>query len=84
MDRGRSLLLNPRRWRAFRRPLGSGAVSVQLDVVLASGLPAATVARNLVATVSYQVERALGVPVGRVEVVVAGLRLGTDGLWSAR
>jgi len=80
---GRRLTSRLRGWRDRGALAGDGRLAVELDVVLANGLPAAAVARNLIATVSYQVERALGLPVERVDVVVDGLRAGADTSWSA-
>lgn len=80
---GRRLSTRVARWlrRAGAAP-GRGRVAVELDVVLAQGLPPSAVARNLIATVSYQIERALELPVERVDIVIDGLRVGPDAIRS--
>ncbi len=52
-----------------------GHVLVELSVVVEYGTPIFTVARNVMKTVKFQVERTLGMPVERVDVNVEGLRV---------
>lgn len=52
-----------------------GRVSIELSVVVEYGTPIFTVARNVMKTVKFQVERTLGMPVERVDVNVEGLRV---------
>jgi len=42
------------------------------------GTPIFTVAKNVMTTVKFQVERTLGMPVERVNVTVEGLRVSPD------
>ncbi len=52
-----------------------GRVSIELSVVVEYGTPIFTVAKNVMKTVKFQVERTLGMPVERVNVKVEGLRV---------
>lgn len=52
-----------------------GRVTVELSVVIEYGTPIFTVARNVIKTVKFQLERTLGMPVERVNVNVEGLRV---------
>jgi len=52
-----------------------GRVFVELSVVVEYGTPIFTVARNVMKTVQFQVERTVGMPVERVDVSVEGLRV---------
>ncbi|MGI8642828.1 MAG: Asp23/Gls24 family envelope stress response protein [Thermomicrobiales bacterium] len=52
-----------------------GRVIVELSVVVEYGTPIFTVARNVMKTVKFQVERTLGMPVERVDINVEGLRV---------
>jgi len=49
-------------------------LAVDLDLMVAYGLPVAEVARQVEASVRYALHRALGREVGRVTIHVAGLR----------
>ncbi len=74
---GRGLVARvPRPWR--RSSIGisitDGRISVSVPVIVAFGTPIATVARNVIQTVSFQLHATLGLPVERVDVRVAGLR----------
>jgi uncharacterized alkaline shock family protein YloU len=56
-----------------------GRVSIELSVVVEYGTPIFTVAKNVMKTVAFQVERSLGMPVERVNVNVEGLRISREG-----
>jgi len=56
-----------------------GRITVELSVVVEYGTPIFTVAKNVMQTVQFQVERTLGMPVERVNVTVQGLRVSGDG-----
>lgn len=62
-----------------RRGIGvsvlDGRITIELSVVVEYGTPIFTVARNVMKTVKFQVERTLGMPVDRVNVNVEGLRV---------
>lgn len=51
-----------------------GRVSIRIPVIIEYGTPVVTVARNVIQSVSFQVNQTLGIPVERVDVCVAGLR----------
>jgi len=55
--------------------LVSGRVTVRLSIVVEYGTPIATVARNVIETVTFQIQRTLGAHVDRVDVNVSGLRV---------
>lgn len=55
-----------------------GALEIELAVIVEYGTPIFTVARNLMQAVKFQVERSLGTPVERVDVVVQGLRVSPE------
>jgi uncharacterized alkaline shock family protein YloU len=57
-----------------------GRITVELSVVIEYGTPIFTVAKNVIQTVKFQVERTLGMPVERVNVTVQGLRVSGDPL----
>jgi uncharacterized alkaline shock family protein YloU len=52
-----------------------GRIIVELSVVVEYGTPIFTVARNVMKTVKFQVEKTLGMPVERVDINVEGLRV---------
>lgn len=52
-----------------------GRITVELYLVLEYGLRVSQVARNVMETVRFRLEEALGVPVAEVNVHVQGLRL---------
>jgi uncharacterized alkaline shock family protein YloU len=62
-----------------RRGIGvrvlDGHVSIELSVIMEYGTPILTVARNVMKTVKFQVERTLGMPVDRVDIKIQGLRV---------
>ena len=55
--------------------VADGRITVELSVVMEYGTPIFTVAKNVMKTVKFQVERTLGMPVERVNVTVQGLRV---------
>ena len=55
--------------------LRDGRIAVRLSVVVEFGTPIATVARNVIETVTFQLVRTLGMDVERVDVNVSGLRV---------
>ena len=63
------------RARGIAVHVADGRVSVELSVVMEYGTPIFTVARNVMKTVKFRVERTLGMPVERVNVNVEGLRV---------
>lgn len=54
--------------------VSEGRVSVSIPVIIEFGTPVAIVARNVIQSVSFQLQQTLGLPVERVDVCVAGLR----------
>jgi uncharacterized alkaline shock family protein YloU len=67
-----------RRRRGIAVDVVDGRIRVELSVVLAHGTPIIAIARNVSKIVTFQLERALGMPVERVDVTVHGLRVGAD------
>ena len=55
--------------------LVDGRIAVRLSIVVEYGTPIATVARNVIETVTFQIQRTLGMEVDRVDVNVSGLRV---------
>ena len=55
--------------------IGSDAIAIDLYVILEYGTRISEVARNVQENVRYAVERALGMPIGPVNVRVQGLRM---------
>jgi uncharacterized alkaline shock family protein YloU len=55
--------------------IGNDEIAIDLYVILEYGTRIAEVARNIQENVRYAVERALGMPVARVNVRVQGLRM---------
>lgn len=55
--------------------LNDGRIAVRLSIVVEYGTPIATVARNVIETVTFQIKRTLGMEVDRVDVNVSGLRV---------
>jgi len=55
-----------------------GRIAIELSVIVEYGTPIFAVARNLIKSVTFQVERAIGMPVDRVDVNVQGLRAGAE------
>ena len=68
----------PRPRRGIAVDVVDGRIRVELSVVLEYGTPIVAIARNVRKTVTYQLERALGMPVERVDVTVHRLRMGAD------
>jgi len=64
-----------RRGRGIAVAVADGRITVELSVVVEYGTPIFTVAKNVMKTVKFQVERTLGMPVERVNVTVEGLRV---------
>lgn len=69
-------LRKPRRGIAVK--VADGRITVELSVIMEYGTPIFTVAKNVMQTVKFQVERTLGIPVERVNVTVHGLRVSAD------
>ena len=61
--------------RGIAVAVADGRITVDLSVVMEYGTPIFTVARNVMKTVKFRVERTLGMPVERVNVNVEGLRV---------
>ena len=55
--------------------LVDGRIALRLSIVVEYGTPIATVARNVIETVTFQIQRTLGMEVDRVDVNVSGLRV---------
>ena len=64
--------------RGIAVAVANGRVTIDLSVVMEYGTPIFTVAKNVMTTVKFQVERTLGMPVERVNVTVQGLRVSPD------
>jgi uncharacterized alkaline shock family protein YloU len=66
----------PGPWR--RQPIAisvkDGRISIAIPIVVQYGTPIATVARNVIQTVGFQLRHSLGLDVERVDVRVSGLR----------
>jgi uncharacterized alkaline shock family protein YloU len=66
----------PGPWR--RQPIvisvNSGRISIAIPIIVQYGTPIATVARNVIQTVGFQLRHSLGLDVDRVDVRVSGLR----------
>ncbi len=75
-------LTNPN--RGIETEVADGRISVALSIVVEYGTPIFTVAQNVMKSVKFQVERTLGMPVERVDVNVAGLRVSDDAAADAR
>jgi uncharacterized alkaline shock family protein YloU len=62
-----------------RRGIGvkilDGHVSIELSVIMEYGTPILAIDRNATKTIKFQVERALGMPVDRVNINIRGLRV---------
>lgn len=71
-------LTNPN--RGIETAVANGRISVALSIVVEYGTPIFTVAQNVMKSVTFQVERTLGMPVERVDVNVAGLRASDDAI----
>jgi uncharacterized alkaline shock family protein YloU len=66
----------PRIWKKSTISIAviDGRVSITIPLIIEYGTPVATVARNVIQSVSFQVHQTLGLPVERVDICVAGLR----------
>jgi uncharacterized alkaline shock family protein YloU len=74
-DRGRASELEPLdRPTALPSTLGRPALTIELDLTVAYGVPVAEVARQVDSAVRYAVRRALEVEVDRLTIHVNGLR----------
>ena len=66
----------PGPWR--RQPIAisvnDGRIGVAIPIIVQYGTPIATVARNVIQTVSFQLSHSLGLNVERIDVRVSGLR----------
>ena len=83
--RGRLPVRIPRPWR--RESIGvsanEGRISVRIPIIVEYGTPIATVARNVIQTVTFQLNKTVGLDVERVDVQVSGLRHDRSGGKSA-
>ena len=68
-------LANPFHRDTIAISLNDGRIAVRLSIVVEYGTPIATVARNVIETVTFQIKRTLGMEVDRVDVNVSGLRV---------
>ena len=66
------------RHRGVEIDIGDTSVTIDLYVVIEYGTRIVTVARNIQSAVKYSVEKALGVPVAKVNVHVQDLRVSGD------
>jgi uncharacterized alkaline shock family protein YloU len=64
--------------RGVEIEIGDASVTIDLYVVIEYGTRIVTVARNIQSAVKYSVEKALGVPVAKVNVHVQDLRVSGD------
>ncbi len=69
-------LTKPRRGISVK--VADGQITVELSVIMEYGTPIFTVAKNVMQTVKFQVERTVGLPVERVNVNVHGLRVSAE------
>jgi uncharacterized alkaline shock family protein YloU len=69
-----SRLPRPGRRQPISISAEAGRISVSIPIVVEYGTPIATVARNVVQTVAFQLRQSLGLEVERVDVRVSGLR----------
>lgn len=68
-------LVNPFHRDKISVELADGRIAVRLSIVVEYGTPIATVARNVIESVTFQIQRTLGMDVDRVYVNVSGLRV---------
>jgi len=77
---GRAEMLRPEQAREGIQVRTEGdRIIVDLYVILEHNVRISAVAYNLMTTVSYQLQRSLGMPVEQINVNVQGLRLSEDG-----
>ncbi|HIC94531.1 MAG TPA: Asp23/Gls24 family envelope stress response protein [Anaerolineae bacterium] len=72
---GLAQLLQPDSRRGVEVKLEDDKIIIDLYVVIEYGTRISTVAHNIMSTVKFAVEKALGVPVAQVNVHVQGLRV---------
>jgi uncharacterized alkaline shock family protein YloU len=58
--------------------ISDGQVTVDLYVIIEYGIRVSEVAHNIMSVVKFRIERALGMPVARVNVHVQGLRVSAE------
>jgi uncharacterized alkaline shock family protein YloU len=72
---GLAQLLHPDSRRGVEVRLEGNRIIIDLYVVIEYGTRVSTVAHNIMSSVKFSVEKALGVPVSQVNVHVQGLRV---------
>jgi uncharacterized alkaline shock family protein YloU len=74
---GLAQVLRPDSRRGVDVHIDSDRIVIDLYVVIEYGVRIATVARNIMSSVRFSVEKAMGVPISAVNVHVQGLHVGT-------
>ena len=72
---GLAQVLRPESKRGVDVHIDGAEIVIDLYVVIEYGVRIATVARNIMSSVKFSVEKAMGVPITRVNVHVQGLRV---------
>ena len=75
MVNGLAQVLRPESKRGIQVHIDDDQIVIDLYVVIEYGVRIATVARNIMSSVKFSVEKAMGVPVSCVNVHVQGLRV---------
>ncbi len=72
---GLAQVLRPDSKRGVEVRIDRDRIVIDLYVVMEYGVRIATVARNIMSSVKFSVEKAIGVPISQVNVHVQGLRV---------
>ena len=72
---GLAQILRPDSKRGVEVHIDQDEITIDLYVVIEHGVRIATVARNIISSVKFSVEKAIGVPVSQVNVHVQGLHV---------
>jgi uncharacterized alkaline shock family protein YloU len=75
---GLALVLRPESKRGVQVHIDGAEITIDLYVVIEYGVRIATVARNIMSSVKFSVEKAMGVPVVSVNVHVQGLHISDE------
>ena len=75
---GLAQVLHPDSKRGVVVQIDADEIIIDLYVVIEYGVRIATVARNIMDSVKFSVERSMGVPITRVNVHVQGLRVSSS------
>jgi uncharacterized alkaline shock family protein YloU len=75
---GLAQVLRPDSKRGVEVQIDEDQITVDLYVVIEYGVRVATVARNIISSVKFSVEKAIGVPLTAVNVHVQGLHVSAE------